>query len=829
MFCFQTSQTTWTSGSPLAFQSFDTSHMKPQKWRLSWKQYVKFLDWYHLMLRNAIKADKWTMDFFQFFDKDSELFVSGKKAELINSLITLTRKSKSWNCVLMLLWHKTYTHWIKIPCHSPALERSSVFCTNVSKVSLFLNKTRQANVTRHKSEVGQDGITNIFLCKDGSYISSQLLCDLKPNCVCGKDETLCKTPTFAMDIESLLKKDQTYEHSHAGVVNRLRPRLTHKDNLCSSSDNKCVYDVMDKRFNRSQTFCPSGVHLAECEDIHCETMFKCPHHYCLPWRFVCDGYWDCPLGYDEEHCLLKSMPGFFHCHSSCVHIMLHSLCDNILDCPGEDDETNCDLNNTVCPLKCSCFRYSLICSNFTLQDSYQIEDMPHRFVVLSGNLLMNQLLSALFHFKHLVEITLLSHDLKEFCISNAHQISGLVYLNAPGNSIQKINSFCFESVLKMKCINLSNNNISQIKCNAFAQANVIEIINLTRNSLKDLKQCIFDSLLHLKELDIFDNNLILDNKNLFSAIPTDSLHVRSSNSLVCCFEGNVKCSEEKENLQCSLLQGKHTSIAFWVVSSCGLLINAFYFGVHVCRKGLNMDQKIAFKYLVTALYLSHILLCTHLFFVGGANAFYKNNYVFAKSLWYHTLLCLLLSFPFLFSVCGCLISNSLIVAARFMVVHHPLNSMFKRSSPVKRVLLLTSSAVFLLALLFDTADSESLFNDGHCLPIGNIRHSALSKTITLFLIVLGVISSIAQPVAYASIVTKVKQSHSAASIQKSKSCKRLIITSCLSSMCNLLCWLSTAILWLIYFFSQEEGKKMLVTWSLVTTLPINVVILPFLT
>ncbi len=208
-----------------------------------------------------------------------------------------------------------------------------------------------------------------------------------------------------------------------------------------------------------------------------------------------------------------------------------------------------ELNNTVCPTKCLCVRYSFICSSLAVQVMYKILNMPHIFMILSGNLLMDQILSIMSQFKSLVDLTLLSHNLKEFCISKSYHSSYLSHLNVSNNGILRIKSYCFQSVPNLIHINMSNNRIFEIFCNAFSPENIVESIILTTNNLTKLKQCVFNTLLKLRYLELFDNDLIFDNKNLFSAISTNSLTVRSSNYLVCCFKGNIQCSLKKRYSQ----------------------------------------------------------------------------------------------------------------------------------------------------------------------------------------------------------------------------------------------------------------------------------------
>ena len=109
-------------------------------------------------------------------------------------------------------------------------------------------------------------------------------------------------------------------------------------------------------------YCRTGHHLQACNKVNSVKTYKCPGYYCLLWKYVCDGHWDCPGGYDEYGCLLdKHKPGFLKCSHSNPSILIQaeSVCDDIIDCPEKEDENFCELKSAKCPSMCFCVVYGL--------------------------------------------------------------------------------------------------------------------------------------------------------------------------------------------------------------------------------------------------------------------------------------------------------------------------------------------------------------------------------------------------------------------------------------------------------------------------------------
>ncbi len=63
---------------------------------------------------------------------------------------------------------------------------------------------------------------------------------------------------------------------------------------------------------------------------------------------------------------MKTCPGQFKCNNSVTCLAITNICDKYIDCPGGDDEHWCDHGIPVCPSKCSCLFFSIVCNTTEL-------------------------------------------------------------------------------------------------------------------------------------------------------------------------------------------------------------------------------------------------------------------------------------------------------------------------------------------------------------------------------------------------------------------------------------------------------------------------------
>ena len=156
-----------------------------------------------------------------------------------------------------------------------------------------------------------------------------------------------------------------FKDMNTNVLNIPTILCTKNNNITLKLTDICIFKIDS---NGKLQPCNSGNHLESCVDFQCSTYFKCPKYYCIPWSYVCDGKWDCPLGEDEvtgDICYKDGFcEGLYKCRNSKLCISPGNICDNYFECPYNDDEMFCDLFYVYCPSKCTCLLYGITCFYF---------------------------------------------------------------------------------------------------------------------------------------------------------------------------------------------------------------------------------------------------------------------------------------------------------------------------------------------------------------------------------------------------------------------------------------------------------------------------------
>ncbi len=258
---------------------------------------------------------------------------------------------------------------------------------------------------------------NLFHCNSTEYLSHVAVCDGKTDCTDdNSDEGMC---TCSENISAKLKYKcgeilVNNSHKHCGplfyktqngqcvsfllmkaaqmseekrqsthIANKVRKSFADsqsvrqeqcEDNnqlLCGDSLSHCVYVYEICLFEIDSEGhlkpCPNGEHLVNCQTVPCNKNYKCPNAYCIPWKYVCDGKWDCAFGAEEVAeplCVNRKQmcKQMFKCALGSVQcIPVANVCDDKEDCSTGNDEVLCDIKMDQCPRNCFCFLLAVEC------------------------------------------------------------------------------------------------------------------------------------------------------------------------------------------------------------------------------------------------------------------------------------------------------------------------------------------------------------------------------------------------------------------------------------------------------------------------------------
>ena len=255
-------------------------------------------------------------------------FIKGQK--IMDNNFCLRKCSATNGCTFSTL----YTHDGSFGCYS--------FTDN----KLTNSKTQFNNISKN--------MTYVYSCKNSSLnIFATLVDDLIFDCPYQDDESELLSVSLGDRVRC--KEEGSYE-CYPGP------------SRCYTEDQKCVYNLTQD--TQTLMYCRNGQHLHDCKSKDCLWMFKCAETYCIPYRYLCDGKWDCWTGEDESFCRKYSCIVMFRCKFASVCIHTKNVCDGIVDCPMNDDEMICD--KISCFGQCTCLNYGISCQQQNLIDEQNL-------------------------------------------------------------------------------------------------------------------------------------------------------------------------------------------------------------------------------------------------------------------------------------------------------------------------------------------------------------------------------------------------------------------------------------------------------------------------
>ncbi len=641
-----------------------------------------------------------------------------------------------------------------------------------------------------------------YTCEDNSTIDIALVDDLHSDCGPNADDEPI--------LKSLLVNDV---HFRCENQNQVPCHQGHPQ--CYNLHDTCVYKI---KGHGHLVPCRNGGHIENCEEFDCNLAFKCSWYYCIPWEYVCDNNWDCPAGTDESQCQMKGRcDNMFKCKGSDSCIYLGSVCDSNKNCPNGDDELLCELKGIACPENCQCLALAMVCSN--ISSLLQVIDRPFMFVSIccSGNLTNAHTIQVSPNARY---VMLRNNNVSDICGSSLSK--ELLLFDIAFNQISGLKKQCFSNRIVLKMLVINDNHISYLQDKSLSNVLNLTGFNLSNNNLIQLSKHTFSNLTYLKILSIRNNPLTHIHQHAFRGLKLEAME--STNYQICCIlDQRSKCHAQKHwSLSCSdLLPTKSLKLHFLSIFATILFLNCCSVFLHI----LSQKSKKQYAVIVIAVNLTDLLFAEYLCTIWAADTHFAGRFVVVETIWRSGLVCFSAFAGFLcFSILTPLVLFFLSFS-RLMVVIHPMDSNFKRTTFVLKNLF----SIFLLSValssffVFFVQLTEDKLPTSLCLPFADPTDKILMiKYVAWCVAVIQVITSVVIAVTHIMLIKNLFESQQ--NIRKSKSDdksnKSFLIQLFAITTSNVLCWVPTNSIYIMCTFLSEYPIELLM-WTITVATPLD--------
>ncbi len=598
-----------------------------------------------------------------------------------------------------------------------------------------------------------------------------------------------------------------------------------KELTCYLPSTICIFKLSTDGFLEP---CQSGGHIQNCTEIQCNMKYKCPRYYCIPWGYVCDNKWDCPMGEDEQarKCgKYQTCLYLFKCRAikRCVHF--GDICNGQIDCPLEDDEQFCSLHERSCPSHCECLLFSIKCENVTFNTGL---NLPHQ--VLWMKYALFNISSTYFVFDGAVLVSVRNSDLVDVCQAGFN-VQSLVSLDTSSNKIRSIGDDCFQHSVNLKIILFPDNLIHEIGHNSFSNLPGLLLLNFTGNFLSALTNALFSGLSSVSILSLNGTHLTHIDAQALKGLHLYILETHDT-FLCCLISEDSYCSAKVPWFEsCTgLMPTKATKFSLYCICLVVLFMSTFSIIVQRYIFVNKLEKIRAYGIIVGAMNTCDITGAVPLLGLCIADLLYKDNFGIYARQWKSGVVCyFLFGITLLFNILSPLLIFFLAVS-RLMIVLHPVDTKFKVTSFVlkcvsRTVIFAALFACCLAFIMWMLTDEISIFL---CSPFIDLTNSVIFVSIvTWFIVIMQTGISICILVVYIYLIRFLKISHQ--SLQEATSKKQsylvLIIQTLIVNGSNMACWIPPGVVYILSIFLKRHPVRMLI-WVTVAVAPVNSIVNP---
>ena len=474
-----------------------------------------------------------------------------------------------------------------------------------------------------------------------------------------------------------------------------------------------------------------------CSKVPCGSLYKCPLYYCIDWKLVCDGVWDCPRGTDEVSCTTRDCSGLFSCPHSSICILATSLCDSICDCPFHHDEIFCDVRH--CASNCDCVGYNIYCRNLMITETfYKMNFSAYRYIKILNSKVTVPLL-PFEKMKYIKLIDLSGNNLNGICSASFYIPTDVNFFNLGQNLIRNIKKRCFNS-LKVEHLNFELNNVKHINDEAFYYQITTISINFDRNKIEHLKAASFVRLDHLKHVSFLLNNMKSIDRDFLSLGSLVSINIDSIS--LCCQYKTINKWCGQQNVSTNNCQMKYTigaSLTCLLFGVTELVVHLLICFLYLKGYIQNAIQINSYSVLLIGMHINGAQYGISLvlnFLVWNRNE-YKTFYYIILADNKPSNLCSAASFFSMNFILLSTVTQILISATRYEAVKHPFATEIKSSSFARKVVVLSFIICTLVSIsmtmLFISTKFDSFHSNYFCSLLSTVlQESTITFELTFY-------------------------------------------------------------------------------------------------